>query len=344
MLAGWTWSAGSVRPAELAAALDAVASGERRLVVLRGEAGIGKTRLLQVVLEQATSRRFEVLTGRATELESDIPLAVFREALPDLVPVSPEDPEARWQLFRGVAESLTGPRPRALVLDDAHWADPLSRELLESLVRRPPRGPHLLVVGGCAPGAVADAVLAAARVGWPVTHPARPHAARPGRGRRCWIGPDRSAERPSPDLRRARGQPAAPRGAGARRTPATRADGIVAAVSAELADLGTTRSPWSGPARCWAIRSTSTSPRVTAGLDLPVGLGRGRRAPRPWTGAPSGVRRSSPSGTRSIRTAVYESQPVVERLRAMRGPPRRSESRRARCRAGPAPRTRRRTR
>ena len=103
-----------------------------------------------------------MLTGRATELESDIPLAVFREAMPDLVPISSEDPEARWQLFRGVAESLSGAGPLVLVLDDAHWADPLSRELLESLVRRPPRGPHLLVVAA-RPGALADGVLGAAR-------------------------------------------------------------------------------------------------------------------------------------------------------------------------------------
>ena len=133
--------------AELVAALDAVASGERRLVVLRGEAGIGKTRLLQVLVEQATSRRFEVLTGRATELESDIPLAVFREAMPDLVPISSEDPEATLAAVPRGGRVVVGlPRPLVLVLDDAHWADPLSRELLESLVRRPPRGPHLLVV------------------------------------------------------------------------------------------------------------------------------------------------------------------------------------------------------
>ncbi len=147
---------------QLVAVLDAVAAGEGRLLVLRGEAGIGKTRLLQVLVEHARSRRLQVRTGRATELEGDIPLAMFREAIPDLELVSAEDPEARWQLFRGVAESLSGARPHVLVLDDVHWADRPSRDLLESLVRRPPEGPWLLAVA-VRPGAVADAVLAAAR-------------------------------------------------------------------------------------------------------------------------------------------------------------------------------------
>ncbi len=148
--------------AHLAAALDAAVAGEGAVLVLRGEAGIGKTRLLQVLIEDARSRRLEVLTGRATELEGDIPLALFRGAMPGLQPVRPEDAEARWQLFRGVAETLSSIHPRVLALDDVHWADPLSSELLESLVRRPPQGP-LLVVVAVRPGAVAEAVLGAAR-------------------------------------------------------------------------------------------------------------------------------------------------------------------------------------
>ena len=53
----------------IAGALDAVARGERRLLTVRGEAGIGKTRLLTELRERAAAQRFVVLEGRATELE-----------------------------------------------------------------------------------------------------------------------------------------------------------------------------------------------------------------------------------------------------------------------------------
>jgi DNA-binding NarL/FixJ family response regulator len=148
--------------AELEASLDALVAGERRLVVVRGEAGIGKTRLLEWLIEEAQRRRLEPMSGRATELESDVPLALFRDAVPDLAPAPQGDAESRWELVRTVATQLTLRRRLVLVLDDVHWADPVSRELLETLVRRPPDSPHLLVVAS-RPGAVADAMAVAAR-------------------------------------------------------------------------------------------------------------------------------------------------------------------------------------
>src|SRR5262245_36697400 len=66
------------RTAELdaiAGVVEAVAGGQRQLLVVRGEAGIGKTRLLEVVREQAAGRRLLVLDGRASELEGDVPFA-----------------------------------------------------------------------------------------------------------------------------------------------------------------------------------------------------------------------------------------------------------------------------
>ena len=147
---------------ELAAALDAVAAGGRRLVVVRGEAGIGKTRLLDWLIAEASRRRLETISGRATELESDVILAVFRDAIPDLTADSPGDTTSRWELFRIVAARLASRRKLIIVLDDFHWADPVSRELLEMLVRRPPESAHLLLVAS-RPGSVVDAVGVAAR-------------------------------------------------------------------------------------------------------------------------------------------------------------------------------------
>ena len=148
--------------AELETALDAVAAGERRLVVVRGEAGIGKTCLLGWLTSLAQQRRLEPIRGRATELETDVPLALFREALPDLAAVPDGGAEGRWQLSRTVGDLLASRGRFVAVLDDVHWADPVSRELLETLVRRPPDVAHLIVVGS-RPGAVADALVVAAR-------------------------------------------------------------------------------------------------------------------------------------------------------------------------------------
>ena len=45
---------------------------------------------------------------------------------------------------RALLELLARERPVALLLDDLHWADEASVELVLHLLRRPPRGPHLL--------------------------------------------------------------------------------------------------------------------------------------------------------------------------------------------------------
>ncbi len=184
------------REAELAAiagALDAVARGGRRLLTLRGEAGIGKTRLLAELSAQAAAQRMVVLEGRATELEDDVPLVPLVDALADRLPAAqaltdalgPErvdllagvlpglrpgparaTPSAeRWRLHRAFGELLelvAAGRPLVLVIDDLHWADPATRELLEHLVRRPP-AQSLLIAAGLRPGEAGERLLAAQR-------------------------------------------------------------------------------------------------------------------------------------------------------------------------------------
>lgn len=149
--------------AELGRVLDAVSAGESGLVVIRGEPGIGKTRLLGHLVERARAHRLDAVIGRAAERESDVPLALLRDALPDLDPGDgPDGATTRWELARSLRATLAGRRGWVLALDDPHWADPLSLELVEALVRRPPEAPHALAVG-VRPGPVADALLGAAR-------------------------------------------------------------------------------------------------------------------------------------------------------------------------------------
>ncbi|HEX4672285.1 MAG TPA: ATP-binding protein, partial [Solirubrobacteraceae bacterium] len=174
----------------IAQAVDAVARGGRSLVVLRGEAGIGKTRLLMALREQAGAQGFVVLEGRASELEHDIPLVPVLDALaarlPDADVLAGLGPERlgllaevlpaigvassggeRWRLYRALGDLLAliaAGRPLLLVVDDLHWADGATQELLEHLVRRPP-GDSLLVACGARPGPAAERLIAACAAG-----------------------------------------------------------------------------------------------------------------------------------------------------------------------------------
>ena len=61
-------------------ALAAVERGPSRAVGLRGEPGIGKSRLLAELASRAEKRSHLVLAGRATELERDLPFALLIDA------------------------------------------------------------------------------------------------------------------------------------------------------------------------------------------------------------------------------------------------------------------------
>jgi ATP/maltotriose-dependent transcriptional regulator MalT len=154
----------------LESALAELVRGEWTAVELVGEPGIGKTRLLGELATRAGARDQLVLSGSASELERDQPFGVFVSALDDyvrsleprlldrpegdlraeLAPVLPslshhardsELPHERYRTHRAVRElleRLTAVRPLVLILDDFHWADPASVELLGSLIRRPP--------------------------------------------------------------------------------------------------------------------------------------------------------------------------------------------------------------
>jgi predicted ATPase len=65
----------------LGEALDRAAAGRLAVVAIEGEAGIGKTRLLDEALDQARSGGAQVLAGRAEELERTRPFGVWAHAL-----------------------------------------------------------------------------------------------------------------------------------------------------------------------------------------------------------------------------------------------------------------------
>jgi ATP/maltotriose-dependent transcriptional regulator MalT len=161
--------------------LLAAADGGRPLAVeVVGEPGIGKTRLLAELVNRADAAGHLVLSGAASELERDLPFGVFvdaldeylhgldprrldalddhvRNGLANVFPSLSELATAEGTAFRHerhrshravreLLERLTGISPLVLVLDDVHWADPASIDLLGALLRRPPDAAVLLVL------------------------------------------------------------------------------------------------------------------------------------------------------------------------------------------------------
>ncbi|MEV1054982.1 AAA family ATPase [Streptomyces sp. NPDC049887] len=138
--------------------------GRTAVLDVSGEAGIGKSRLVHELCLRAARRGAAVLRGRATEYERHIPFQPFTDAFADLDPGVVESfPAAaevapvisgtprradRFGLHRATAALLThaAASPLVVVVDDMHWADAASLELLDHLVRHPVRARVLLVV------------------------------------------------------------------------------------------------------------------------------------------------------------------------------------------------------
>jgi DNA-binding CsgD family transcriptional regulator len=158
------------------AGLDARGQG---VIQVAGEQGIGKTRLLAEVCAEAERRRYLVFSGRAIEFDPGEAFGVFVDALDDylasldrrdLDDLVIEVAELAWvfpalsrmvehpggtmpaeryrahQAVRVLLDTLSRQRPVVLTLDDLHWADGASVELVSYLLRRPPRGRVLTVM------------------------------------------------------------------------------------------------------------------------------------------------------------------------------------------------------
>ncbi len=153
----------SVELAVLGAALDEVAAGRPSVVLIEGEAGIGKTRLLDETLADARGRGMRVVAGAAEELEQSRPFGLVavafgcarsspdprRAAIAGLLaaggggergPITvTSDPGLRFRAvdgFADLAEELALGGPLVTAVDDLQWADPSSLLTLGALIRR----------------------------------------------------------------------------------------------------------------------------------------------------------------------------------------------------------------
>jgi ATP/maltotriose-dependent transcriptional regulator MalT len=166
--------------ASLEHVLEELELGGSVAIELVGDPGIGKTRFLSELSARAEDRGHLVLVGSASELERALPFSVFVDALDEYVEsldrnrfsTLPADVQAELahvlpslctlaggravalqheryrshRAMRALLAHLAQTKPVVLALDDFHWADSASVELLGALLRRPPAAAVLIAV------------------------------------------------------------------------------------------------------------------------------------------------------------------------------------------------------
>ncbi|GAC1343580.1 MAG: hypothetical protein NVS4B7_04730 [Ktedonobacteraceae bacterium] len=166
---------------ELREALQRAATGQPQLVLLAGEAGVGKTKLCRSFMEESKAQHILVLFGQAIPQDVALPFGPFLDAFrryftaiigtsppsasslhtvfasllrlfPELTPMfrgsllPPLEPDgttiqSKQVIFHGISSALqelagSSSGPLLLILEDLHWADETSLELLAFLAQR----------------------------------------------------------------------------------------------------------------------------------------------------------------------------------------------------------------
>jgi DNA-binding CsgD family transcriptional regulator/tetratricopeptide (TPR) repeat protein len=169
------------RTAELAALVDAfgdAAQGHGRVALVSGEAGVGKSRLVSEATAHARRRDARVLVGQCLDLEEGgLPYApivdVMRtldrelsdaegaatlgplrallgreggsEGIEALAPGNPLGQARLFELLLTVIERLVAARPLVLVIEDVHWADRSTLDLVSLMASNTRNLPVLLI-------------------------------------------------------------------------------------------------------------------------------------------------------------------------------------------------------
>ncbi|MEV8096771.1 AAA family ATPase [Kitasatospora sp. NPDC085879] len=153
--------------AALAGLVQATADGHGGSGVVRGEAGIGKTALLDTLAAQCRRAGLLVLRGAGAKLERRVPFAALHSCLRSRVGAPPCDLDRVSRLLRGegaaagsdwdvaISEAFVevvgqwfATAPGALLLDDLHWVDPSSAAVLGRLLGLLNHLPLLIVAAG----------------------------------------------------------------------------------------------------------------------------------------------------------------------------------------------------
>ncbi|HEX5166805.1 MAG TPA: AAA family ATPase [Thermomicrobiales bacterium] len=142
----------------LRARLDCMVRGRGSLVLISGEAGIGKTALVASMSLEVQARGIHVTVGHCYDRSATPPYGPWvelanpqhAELLPQLHDEARNDAalEDERVLFNRVVESISNAahaRPLVVVLEDIHWSDPASQDLLRHVARHVDSIPLLLI-------------------------------------------------------------------------------------------------------------------------------------------------------------------------------------------------------
>ena len=139
----------------------AARAGQGRFVLVSGEAGIGKTTLVQDLVGEARTRDANILQAHCYDLTNTPPYGPWSDLFASLpaepgIPQCPapfasgstprvSDQSALFGTVRHFFDDLARGGPALVLCEDLHWADPASLELLRHVARSTARWPILLI-------------------------------------------------------------------------------------------------------------------------------------------------------------------------------------------------------
>ena len=164
--------------------IEQVRGGRGQVALIVGEAGVGKSRLLRAMMDEARSQGFLIMRGQSFEADASIPYAplldlvrlftesastavvghvlepaaaelaaVFperRPVLPDVEPAASADPDAdKRRLFHALARTVTSlahTQPVFIAFEDVHWSDDATLDLVFHLARSHTTQPVVIVL------------------------------------------------------------------------------------------------------------------------------------------------------------------------------------------------------
>ncbi len=133
---------------DLSGFLTQASRGHGCMLFLGGEAGVGKSALTQE-FSRSVETKARVLTGACDPLSTPRPLGPLldmSDALGPWIPELIEKSAPQYELYRSVLAELRVTSPSLVVIEDAHWADEATLDLLRYLGRRIADVPALVLV------------------------------------------------------------------------------------------------------------------------------------------------------------------------------------------------------